>query len=96
MYACVVKELESRHEKTYLLHICENKGSDHLRGNGNRAADQRFCFRFIDNIIPKFNPLAIVCGCTARFVSDLDGNPEDRFSRVAAPLDCIELPRLAN
>ena len=30
--------------------------------------------------------LAIFCGCTARFVSDLVGNPEDRFSDVAAYL----------
>ena len=27
-----------------------------------------------------FKPLAIFCGCTARFVSGLVGNPEDRFS----------------
>ena len=27
-----------------------------------------------------FKPLATFCGCTARFVSDLVGNPEDRFS----------------
>ena len=27
-----------------------------------------------------FKPLAIFCGCTARFVWDLVGNPEDRFS----------------
>ena len=26
----------------------------------------------------------IFCGCTARFVSDLVGNPEDRFSHDAA------------
>ena len=31
-------------------------------------------------------PLAIFCGCTARFVLDLVGNPEDRFSDVAAQL----------
>ena len=28
-----------------------------------------------------FKPLATICGCTARFVSDLVGNLEDRFSR---------------
>ena len=27
---------------------------------------------------PKFKPLAIFCGCIARFVSDLVGNSEDR------------------
>ena len=30
-----------------------------------------------------FQPLAIFCGCRARFVSDLVGNPEYRFFRVA-------------
>ena len=29
-------------------------------------------------------PRAIFCGCTARFVSDLVGNPEDRFSQNEA------------
>ena len=63
--------------------ICENKDADQLRGN--READQRLCFRYIVSTIPllskskNFKPLAILCGCTARFVSDLVGNPEDRF-----------------
>ena len=30
--------------------ICENKDADQLRGN--RAADQRLCFRYIDSTIP--------------------------------------------
>ena len=30
--------------------ICENKGADQLRGN--READQRLCFGFIDSTIP--------------------------------------------
>ena len=30
--------------------ICENKDADQLRGN--READQRLCFRYIDNTIP--------------------------------------------
>ena len=29
--------------------ICENKGADQL--HGNRAANQRICFRFIDSAI---------------------------------------------
>ena len=33
-----------------------------------------------------FKPLAIFCICTARFVSGLVGNPEDRFSHVPAKL----------
>ena len=64
--------------------ICENKDADQLRGN--READQRLCFRYTDSTIPLLpkskisKPLAIFCGCTAWFVSDLVGNPEDRFS----------------
>ena len=30
--------------------ICENKDADQLRGN--READQRLCFRYIDNTLP--------------------------------------------
>ena len=30
--------------------ICENKDADQLRGN--RQADQRLCFRYIDSMIP--------------------------------------------
>ena len=68
--------------------ICENKDADQLRGN--READQHLCFSLMDSTIPlllkskKIKPLAIFCGCTARFVSDLVGNPEDRFSHNEA------------
>ena len=30
--------------------ICENKGTDQLRGN--READQRLCFRYSDSTVP--------------------------------------------
>ena len=33
-----------------------------------------------------FKLLSIFCGCTDRFVSDLVGNHEDRFSRVGAQI----------
>ena len=68
--------------------ICENKDADQLRSN--READKRLCFRYIYSTIPllakipNFKPLAIFCGCTARFVSDLVTSPEDRFSRITA------------
>ena len=70
--------------------ICENKDTDQLRGN--READQCFCFRYTDTTIPllskiqNFKPLAIFCDCTAGFVSDLVGNPEDRFSQKEAQI----------
>ena len=35
---------------------------------------------------PKFKPLAIFCDCTARFVWDLVGNREDRFSQNEAQM----------
>ena len=48
-------------------------------------ADQRLCFRYTDSTIPLLpKPLAILCDCTARFVLDLVGNPEDRFSHNEA------------
>ena len=36
------------HEKICLLHSCEKKGADKLRGNC--AAHQCLCFRYIDSI----------------------------------------------
>ena len=73
--------------------ICVNKGADQLRGN--RTADQLLCFCYIDSTINpstpsirNFKPLAIFCDCTARFVSDLVGNPKDRFSHHEAHIIC--------
>ena len=68
--------------------ICENKDADQL--HGNREADQRLCFGYTDTTIPllskirNLTPLAISSDRTARFVSDLVGNPEDRFSHNEA------------
>ena len=56
--------------------IYENKGTYQLCGN--RTADLRHS--------KNFKPPAIFCGCTAQFVSDLVGNPKDRFSCEAAHL----------
>ena len=39
--------------------ICENKDADQLRGN--READQRFCFRYIDSTIPLLSKSEISC-----------------------------------
>ena len=50
--------------------ICENKDADQLRNNC--AADQRLCFRYIEST------MSLRLGCTARFVTILVGNPEDR------------------
>ena len=66
--------------------IGENKGADQLRSNCE--ADQRLCFRYTYEYtrIVHFL-LTFCCDCTARFVSDLVGNPEDRFSCAAAHLE---------
>ena len=60
--------------------LCENKG-----------ADQCLCFRYMDSTIPlllkyEFSSIYPSSEDADRFVSDLVGNPEDRFSRVAAHL----------
>ena len=42
------------------FYICENKDADQLRGN--READQRLCFRYIDstiNLLPKSENLSV-------------------------------------
>ena len=50
--------------------------------------DQHLCFRYMDSTyIQNFKVLALFCDCTDRFVLDLVGNPEDRFSHVAAHFD---------
>ena len=62
----------------------ENKEADQL--GGNREADQRLCIRFTERTIPVLSeskiskPLAIFSDCSARFVADIVGNPEDRVS----------------
>ena len=37
--------------------ICENKDADQLRGN--READQRLCFRYLDSTIPLLSKFEI-------------------------------------
>ena len=45
----------------------------------------RLYFHYIDStILRDLKALTIFCGCTARFVYDLVGNPEDRFFHDAA------------
>ena len=53
-----------------------------------------FATRIVQSLFflnPKFKPLAMFCSCTARFVSDLGGNPEDRFSDDEAQIKRIKL-----
>ena len=86
--------IELRREKTGFFAYAKTKKeiSSGVTLPGNRKANQRLCFRYIDSTIPLlpkyeiFKPLAIFYSCTARFVSDLVGNPEDRFSHNEAQL----------
>ena len=68
--------------------ICENKDAD--------TAKLISVFVFATQIVQSlyflntnFKPLAIFCGCTAQFVSELVGNPEDRFSHNEAQLSLV-------
>ena len=67
------------------FYLCKNKGADkganQLRGN--HAAGQHLCFCYMDSTIP------LLPGSTARFVSNLVGNPEDRFSHDTAHLEPV-------
>ena len=77
--------------------ICENKDADQLRGD--READQRLCFRYTDSAIPlllKSEIPSIFCGCKARFVSDLVGNREDRFSYNEAQICLLALNEMVS
>ena len=68
--------------------VCENKDADQLRDNPE--ADQRLCFRYTDSSIPQLPKYEITSllpsslTVQARLVSDLVGNPEDRFSHNEA------------
>ena len=75
---------EPRHEKTCFSQMRKQRRRS---ADGNRVADQSLCVRYIDSTISLlFKPQY----CTAWFVSDLVGNPEDSFSSDTAqfgPLD---------
>ena len=50
------------------IRICKNKDADQLRGN--REAEQRLCFRYIDTLyVRTFKPLAVqpgLCGTCSK------------------------------
>ena len=76
---------EPRREKTGFLHMQKQR----------RRSASCLCFRYTDSTIPllpkyETKALTIFCNCTARFVSDLVGNPEDRFSHNEAHLKLHE------
>ena len=76
---------ESHHEKTRYSHM-RKKGADRQRGN--RAADQRLCFRYIDStisLLPKFEMSSILQYHLLWPYSPVSvENPKDGFCRNAA------------
>ena len=80
---------EPRYEKTGFLHMRKQRRRSASRLRFAVTAKLISAFVFAAWIVqshfylnPNFQALslAIFCDCTARFVSDLVGNPEDRFS----------------
>ena len=59
-------------------------------------ADQRLCLRYTDSTISLLlkSEISSFCDCTGRFVSDLVGNPEDRFSCLESQLNKIMIHEL--
>ena len=68
---------------------CENKDADQL--HGDRKADQRLCFRYIDSTMPRLSKFEI-----SSLVSDLVGNLEDRFSHNKAHISKLSSLYLAS
>ena len=64
--------------------ICEDKGEDQLHSNS--AADQRLCFFNKDSTIPLLLQSEIPSVIAQPSLSDLDGNPNDKFSHGAAQI----------
>ena len=69
--------------------ICENKDADQLCVHAKLISAFVFATWIVQYLLflnTNFKPLAIFCDYTARFVSDLVRNPEDRFSHNEAQL----------
>ena len=60
--------------------ICENKDADQLRGN--READQRLCFRYIDGTIPLLPEYGGRTGLMVRALDSGSGDPGSILGRV--------------
>ena len=58
----------SRVMRKHIFCLCENKDADQLRN-----------YNLFHTYIQNFKLLTIFCDCTGLFVSNLVGNPEDRF-----------------
>ena len=63
---------------------CENKGTDKLRGYLSLYVHYIERAGPLQSLPEILNPLTIFYCCSVRFVSDLFGNPGDRFSLAKA------------
>ena len=78
----------TRGKNNNLYNISENKITDQL--NSNCEAKQSLCFHYRDSTFLNQNlqPLAIICACTDRFVSDLfENNVDFPMMRLTSSLD---------
>ena len=75
--------------------ICVKKGTDQLCGSVQLISAIVLASYIVQSFYflnPKFqasNNLLKFCGCTARFLSDLVGNPKNRFSRNEGIIRCV-------
>ena len=78
---------EPRHEKTGFLHMRKQKTQISFAATAKLISAFVFATRIVQSLyFLNFKLLAIFCGCTAGFVSDLARNPEHRFSHKEAQL----------
>ena len=80
----------------YMTHVMRKPFCIFKNKCANHTANQNLCFaantgQFRNSPNPRFKPRTIFGCCTARFVSVLVGNPEDRFAHPAAynQVDCF-------
>ena len=63
----------------------------HIGKRNYCTIDKRLCFRYLDSqslfyVNRTFKPIAYLCDCKGRFVSELVGNPNCWFSHVKAQI----------
>ena len=75
--------------RKYDLCICKNKVQINCVVTAQLIRAFVFATKVVNfstSLIRHFKPLATILGCTARFVSDLVGNPEDRLCHDVAQI----------
>ena len=78
-----------RHEKTCFLHMQKQRRRSAFAVIAKLIRAFVFATKIVQSLYflnPKFQVSSHLSGCTARFVSDLVGNPEDWFSHNEAQM----------